>query len=94
VAAEKLIKRYKPQEQLAKAFILSTGRQADTQELEIIEQFYQEEEERFTQNIGDAMAYLSTGSKPVDESLDPVKVASLATVINGIMNTTDGYTIR
>lgn len=94
VAAEKLIKKYKPQEQLAKAFILSTGRQADTQELEIIEQFYQEEEERFTQNIGDAMAYLSTGSKPVDESLDPVKVASLATVINGIMNTTDGYTIR
>ncbi|MBR9774840.1 MAG: DUF1553 domain-containing protein [Cytophagales bacterium] len=94
VAAEKLIKKYKPQEQLAKAFILSTGRQADTQELEIIEQFYQEEEERFSQNIGDAMAYLSTGSKPVDESLDPVKVASLATVINGIMNTTDGYTIR
>ena len=84
VAAEKLIKKYKPQEQLAKAFILSTGRQADTQELEIIEQFYQEEEERFSQNIGDAMAYLSTGSKPVDESLDPVKVASLATVIKGI----------
>lgn len=94
VAAEKLIKKYQPQEQLAKAFKLSTGRQADPKELEIIEQFYQEEENRFTQNKGDAMAYLSTGSKPLDDTLDPVRVASLATVINGIMNTTDGYTIR
>jgi hypothetical protein len=94
VAAEKLIKKYQPQEQLAKAFKLSTGRQADAKELEIIEQFYQEEEDRFTQNKGDAMAYLSTGSKPLDNSLDPVRVASLATVINGIMNTTEGYTIR
>ena len=94
VTAEKLVKKYQPQEQLAKAFKLSTGRQADANELEIIEQFYQEEEDRFTQNKGDAMAYLSTGSKPIDDTLDPVRVASLATVINGIMNTTDGYTIR
>ncbi|AKP51527.1 DUF1553 domain-containing protein [Cyclobacterium amurskyense] len=94
VAAEKLIKKYQPEEQLAKAFKLSTGRQADAKEMEIIEQFYQEEQERFGQNKGDAMAYLSTGSKPLDNSLDPVRVASLATVINGIMNTTEGYTIR
>ncbi|EPR69856.1 DUF1553 domain-containing protein [Cyclobacterium qasimii] len=94
VAAEKLMKEYRPEEQLAKAFKLSTGRQADAQEMEIIQQFYQEEEERFGLNKSDAMAYLSTGSKPLDSSLDPVRVASLATVINGIMNTTEGYTIR
>jgi len=94
VTAEKLIKKYRPEEQLAKAFKLSTGRQADAKEMEIIQQFYQEEEERFGLNKRDAMAYLSTGSKPVDSTLDPVRVASLATVINGIMNTTEGYTIR
>jgi hypothetical protein len=94
VTAEKLIKKYKPEEQLAKAFRLSTGRQADEKEMKIIQQFYKEEEERFGLNEKDAIAYLSTGSKPVDGSLDPVLVASLATVINGIMNTTDGYTIR
>ena len=94
VTAEKLIKKYAPEEQLAKAFKLSTGRQADEKEMQIIQQFYQEEKERFDLNENDAIAYLSTGSKPVDVSLDPVRVASLATVISGIMNTTDGYTIR
>jgi phosphopantetheinyl transferase (holo-ACP synthase) len=94
VTAEKLIKKYAPEEQLAKAFKLSTGRQADEKEMQIIQQFYQEEKKRFDLNENDAIAYLSTGSKPVDVSLDPVRVASLATVISGIMNTTDGYTIR
>ncbi|MEX0883287.1 MAG: DUF1553 domain-containing protein, partial [Cyclobacteriaceae bacterium] len=94
VTAEKLINQYRPEEQLKNAFRLSTGRQPDEKEFQIIKKFHQEEAVRFSKNREEALAYLSTGSKPADRSLDPVKVAALATVINGIMNTTDGYTLR
>ncbi|NHE57168.1 DUF1553 domain-containing protein [Cyclobacterium plantarum] len=94
VTAEKLISNYPPDNQLVNAFQLSTGRQPDEQELQIIREFHREERERFAKNKAETLAYLSTGSHATDPSLDPVQVAALATVINGIMNTTDGYTIR
>ncbi|WP_162343249.1 DUF1553 domain-containing protein [Cyclobacterium salsum] len=94
VTAEKLIATYKPEQRLENAFQLSTGRQPNPKEKEILHQFYTEETERFSQNKNEALAYLSTGSHPTKPNLDPVQVAALATVINGIMNTTDGYTIR
>ena len=94
VTAEKLIDQFEPGDQLKNAFRLSTGRTPDEKEFQIIKKFHQEEAERFSENREEALAYLSTGSKPVDGSKDPVEVAALATVINGIMNTTDGYTLR
>lgn len=96
VLAEKLITTYDQDTilQLKTAFRLSTGRTPDKKELSIIERFHQEEVERFAKNKGDALDYVSIGSSEMSPSMNPVKVAALATVINGIMNTTDGYTIR
>ncbi|SHM63467.1 Concanavalin A-like lectin/glucanases superfamily protein [Cyclobacterium lianum] len=94
VTAEKLIEKYEPEQRLENAFQLSTGRQPNPNEKEILQQFFTEETERFSQDKNEALAYLSTGSNPRKTDLDPVQVAALATVINGIMNTSDGYTIR
>lgn len=94
VTAENLIEKYQPEKQLENAFQLSTGRKPNPKEKQILHQFYREETERFSENRNEALAYLSTGSNPANPNLDPVQVAALATVINGIMNTTDGYTLR
>lgn len=81
-------------EVLETAFRLSVGRTPDQNELSLVKKYHQEEQEKFTQNRSDALAYLETGSMKLRPSSDPIQVAALATVINGLMNTTDGYTIR
>ncbi|MFT4567176.1 MAG: hypothetical protein ACI9FN_002140 [Saprospiraceae bacterium] len=82
------------QEQLKKAFQIGTGREASSEELEILQKFMDEELDRFSSSEKDALAYLSTGETKIKSSSDPVSVAALSTVINGIMNTSEGYTIR
>jgi len=80
--------------QLKKAFSLVTGRLPDKTEIGIIHQFYKDEVERFNANKKDAMEYLSIGETPRNETLAPVQTAALATVINGIMNTSEAYTLK
>jgi hypothetical protein len=70
------------------------GRTPDQKELSLVKKYHQEEKEKFMQNRSDAQAYVETGSMRLRADSDPVQVAALATVINGLMNTTDGYTIR
>jgi len=82
------------EEVLETAFRLSVGRTPDQKELSLVRKYHREEKEKFTQNRSDALAYVETGSTKLRDSSDPVQVAALATVINGLMNTTDGYTIR
>lgn len=80
--------------QLKKAFSLVTGRLPDATEIGIIQRFYQDEMERFNTNKKDAMDYLSIGETPRNENIAPVQTAALATVINGIMNTSEAYTLK
>ncbi len=80
--------------QLKHAFQLSTGRSPKERELTVLKKFLDDELERFSVNKKDALAYLDMGGTKIKSTSDPVKVASLATVINGIMNTSEGYTIR
>lgn len=80
--------------QLQKAFQLSTGRAPMDKELVALKKFFDDEFERFLAKKEDAIAYLSMGESKIKNSSDPIKVAALATVINGIMNTSEGYTIR
>jgi len=82
------------EEQLQKAFRLSTGRTPMGKELVVLKKFLNDEFERFSVKREDALAYLSMGETKIKDSSDPIKVAALATVINGIMNTSEGYTIR
>ena len=79
---------------LPKAFRIGTGRTPKKEEVALLENFLDAELDRFSNKKEDAIAYLSMGSTEIRKTADPVKVAALATVINGIMNTSEGYTIR
>ncbi|MGC6432394.1 MAG: DUF1553 domain-containing protein [Jejuia sp.] len=96
VLATKLIDEHQNDtlQQLQHAFKLSTGRTPEHKELELLQNFYKEELNRFLQSEEEALAYLNIGDAPVNENIDTAKTAALATVINGIMNTTDAYTLR
>jgi hypothetical protein len=96
VLAEKIISSlaYSSELQLEKAFRMITGRQADKQEINLLTSFYQEELSRFQANQVDTRDYLSIGYQERDRSLEPIGVAALATVISGIMNTSESYTLR
>lgn len=82
------------EEQLEQAFQLSTGRAPKLEELNLLQRFYGDELERFLTKKEDAMAYLGMGEAKIKNTSDPIQVAALATVINGIMNTSEGYTLR
>lgn len=83
-----------PQKQLERAFQLSTGRMPQSNEMKVLRKFLRDEQNRFSRRKEDAIAYLNMGETKIKSSSDPVMVASLATVINGVMNTSEGYTIR
>ncbi len=80
--------------QLQAAFQLSTGRKPSTKEMELLSNFYNDELQRFSTNKEDAISYLNMGETRIKETSDPIEVAALATVVNGIMNTSEAYTIR
>jgi len=96
VLAEKLILKNTSdtEQQLKSAFQLITGRASDEYELQLLQQFYEAEKQRFLEKEQDVKEYLSTGELSPNPDLDPLKLATLATVISGIMNTTEAYTRR
>ncbi len=95
VLAENIISDYRDVDiQLKKAYSLATGRIPNPKEIKVLQKFHADETQRFTDKIEDAIAYIQTGSMEPNDTLEVIKVAALATVINGIMNTTDGFTIR
>lgn len=80
------------EDQLIFGFRLLTGRYPTKPELSLLTRMYQEENERFSERPSTALAYLGTGDTDPDSSLNTVKLASLATVVNAIMNTDEAYT--
>lgn len=95
VLAENLMVNYKDVDsRLKNGYKWATGRSPEKGELNILQKFYTEEASRFFKNVEDAEAYVSTGSLEPRKGLNVIDVATLATVMNGIMNTTDGFTIR
>jgi hypothetical protein len=95
VLAERTIKEgLEEYPRMSNVFAQITGRYPDEQEIELLNAFYQEEFERFKAHGEDTRAYLGIGEHLPDQSLEPEKVAALATVISGIMNTSESYTRR
>ncbi len=95
VLAENLIVDYKTvDEQLKMGYKLATGRPAKASEFNILKRFYKDEILRFEEKKAEAIAYVSVGSSLPKKELDVTAVAALATVMNGVMNTADGFTIR
>jgi len=83
-----------PPTQLSDVFAMITGRFPDEEEVALLNSFYQQELDRFKAHTGDAQAYLSVGEYQAKYSAEPEEVAALATVISGIMNTSESYTLR
>ena len=95
VLAEDLIQDYRNvDERLKIGYKLATGRNPNASEMATVQKFYNSERNRFQKEQEDAVAYVSTGSSKPQNNLNVIEVAALATVLNGVMNTADGYTIR
>jgi hypothetical protein len=93
VLAENIIREEKDEERrLNTAFRVTTGRMPDKVEKNILNGFYKEELNNFSQDKEKALAYLDTGEKPWDRNLDPSEIAALGVVVNSIMNTDEGFT--
>ncbi len=93
VLAEKLVeKESNLSDRLTKAFRLVTGRKPDDEEQGMLRSFYQEEHEQFKEDQQAALSFLRTGEKEWNKNLDPAEIAALGVVVNGIMNTDEGYT--
>ncbi|MFL2871044.1 MAG: PSD1 and planctomycete cytochrome C domain-containing protein [Pirellulaceae bacterium] len=74
------------QQRLAKAFRMMTGRHATDVEKEILANSLQIAKEHYGSNIEAASQLLETGDRAPAEGLDAVEVASLASVLNVVMN--------
>ena len=74
------------QQRLAKAFRMMTGRHATDVEKEILANSLQVAKEHYGSNIEAASQLLETGDRAPAEGLDAVEVASLASVLNVVMN--------
>jgi hypothetical protein len=77
---------------LTTAFRTLLGRMPDEKEKMMLSAFYQQQKDKYNRRKADAIHYLEIGEFPRDKSLDPAETAALAFVINGIMNTSEGYT--
>ncbi|MFK7847699.1 MAG: DUF1553 domain-containing protein [Rhodothermales bacterium] len=73
-------------DRLQRAFRLTTSRQPDRTELRLLTSLYNEELNRFQEDIESAQALLGVGSSSVDERLDTAELAALTVVVNTLFN--------
>lgn len=93
VLAERLLKtETEDSKRLEKLFRLLTGRQPDREERQMLEEFYQDELKHFTEQEGQAIAYMNNGAQDWDKRLKTSEIAALGVVANSIMNTTEAFT--
>lgn len=77
--------------QLRIAFKTLLGREPDETESVLLSSYYEHQKSMYSERLADAVAFLNTGESERDTSLDPAETAALAFVINGLMNTSEGY---
>jgi len=78
---------------LTEIFRKVTSRCPSENELNTLKKYYNEEYKRFRENYSKAIKYISIGEKKLNDGIDPLKTAALATVINGLMNTSEAVNI-
>jgi len=86
--AERLVTAYPDDmnKQLIELFRVSTSRAPDDKELSIIKQLYREQMTLYAEEPKQAEDFMSVGESRVAEGVDPVKVASMASVVSLVMN--------
>ena len=93
VFAEKLMVSLDDKNQIIdEAFRRIIGRSPDHEEKNILNAFFEEEKKNFEHRKNDAIAYLETGELEWNPSLDPVELAAMSVVVNGIFNSYEAYT--
>ncbi|MDN5213517.1 DUF1553 domain-containing protein [Fulvivirgaceae bacterium BMA12] len=80
--------------QITYAFRLTTGRKPKTDELTLLKSLYEKERQRFTEDPEQANQLLAVGEKKKDKTLDVVKTAALAMLVNTIQNHDETYMKR
>lgn len=80
--------------QLNHAFRLLTSRKMNEEELALMQELYEEEYEKYSDDHAGAKALLEVGDYPRDKNLELPKVAALAVVSNIMMNYDEVYTKR
>jgi len=63
-----------------------SSRSPNDEELDILEDYYLEEYDKFKQDAAKTENYISIGEKEVQTDLDPVELATYALVANAIFN--------
>ena len=92
VMAERLMLSFDDKlEALSRAFKLIIGRNPDEEERGILESFYTDEKSNFQNRKADALNYLETGELAWNNSLDPIELAAMSVVVNGIFNSYESY---
>jgi len=81
-------------DQIGLAYRLLTGLTIDEKALQLLEQLYIQEKERFEQQPGAANELLSQGEYPVDRSLEMSHLASLTVICNAMLNFDETVTKR
>lgn len=81
-------------QQIQLAFRLVTGRRARPAEVQILQELYQDELQRFGDDQAAALALLEVGEYPAAADLDPVTTAALASVSNTLLSFDEAYTKR
>ncbi|MDW3647403.1 MAG: DUF1553 domain-containing protein [Bacteroidia bacterium] len=84
----------KPEEQIRMAFSLLTCRQPSTEESQVLNEMYAEQLTEFKERPEAAHELLSEGDSSVDESLDPLQLATATVIANAIMNFDESIMLR
>lgn len=76
----------KTSEYIHRAFKRILCREPTNKEFDILQQYHEEELVRFTKTPADAKKFLKAGDAPLDQSIPPVKLAALMSVVHAIYN--------
>jgi len=88
VMAENLVRNQElaDQEKIVMAFRMLTGRKPTTTELNLLQELLQKELDHFSSDIKAAKDMLTVGEYPIDQTLDPVRVAAHMVLTSTLMN--------
>ena len=87
VLAEQLLREdSSPEERVAHAFRLATGREPEAREREVLRLLYTEQLAAFGRDPTGAKAFIKIGQQPVDPKLPPEQVAAVTVVASAVIN--------
>jgi hypothetical protein len=76
----------KPEDRIAYAFRLATGRLPVAGERDLLLKFFTFQRDAFVARPADAVKYLAQGERPRDETLNATELAAYATLSSFILN--------